>query len=208
MGQEDSRAGSGSVGCNQRHNEPHRHCSARTTSAARKAFRSTYRTDGQKVAVVLDREAFESPLVNMPFARRVIVSMVTHRVRGRDPTLKTTHFTVPSGTQNQMPVIRHELIGKQLHGNSRDSERDTFRLLHRLVVVVACRNINVNPISNQRCLSSGVSFLLVHVPLPIPHCPSPAAVNPASQSPTARRPALGCSRSTRCDRSRFPVPRG
>ena len=43
------------------------------------------------------------------------MSMVTHRVRGRDPAQKTTHFAGLIRPQDQMPVIRHQLIGKQLN---------------------------------------------------------------------------------------------
>ena len=43
------------------------------------------------------------------------MSMVTHRVRGRDPAQKMTHFAGLIRPQNQMPVIRHQLIGKQLN---------------------------------------------------------------------------------------------
>ena len=43
IGQAESKAGSGSTGCNQRHSELQRQASARGTSSARKAFRSTCR---------------------------------------------------------------------------------------------------------------------------------------------------------------------
>jgi hypothetical protein len=48
IGQAESNAGAGSTGCRQRHSEPQRHASARGTSLARKAFRSTYRQTVRK----------------------------------------------------------------------------------------------------------------------------------------------------------------
>ena len=38
------------------------------------------------------------------------MSMIPHRVRGSHPSQKSTHFTVHIRTQNQMPMIRHQLI--------------------------------------------------------------------------------------------------
>ena len=36
--------------------------------------------------VILDRKTLESALVNMPFARCVVKSMISHRVNQGDPT--------------------------------------------------------------------------------------------------------------------------
>lgn len=46
------------------------------------------------------------------------MGMVAHRVSGRDPPQEPAHFTLPVGPQDQMPVVRHQLVAEQLHVGS------------------------------------------------------------------------------------------
>jgi len=48
-------------------------------------------------------------------SRAVVVCVVSHRMGGRHPAKQAAHFAILSGAENQVPVIRHELIRMQLH---------------------------------------------------------------------------------------------
>jgi len=70
-------------------------------------------TDDVKMLVVLHGKTLAAALVNMALARRMIVSVITHRVRRGDPTQELAHPSAFVRTENQMPMIGQQLIGKQ-----------------------------------------------------------------------------------------------
>ncbi len=70
--------------------------------------------DGVEVIVLLDREAFETSLVEMPLAGSVVMGVVSHGVSAGHPAKEATHLAVFLRAQHEVPVIRHQLIGQQL----------------------------------------------------------------------------------------------
>ena len=71
-------------------------------------------TDGQKMRIILDREALERTLVEMPRPGGVVVGMVSSRVGCGDPAEQPSHGAVVAGPQNQVPVVGHEAEGEQI----------------------------------------------------------------------------------------------
>jgi len=60
--------------------------------------------------VILDRKTLESASVNMPFARCVVKSTISHRVVQVDPTHEIAHSSIFGWLENKVPMIRHQLI--------------------------------------------------------------------------------------------------
>jgi hypothetical protein len=63
--------------------------------------------------IALYRNTLEPSVVYMPFARRVILSVVSHRVRCRNPTHEPVQLAIDFRAENQMPVIVHLLTRKK-----------------------------------------------------------------------------------------------
>ena len=63
--------------------------------------------------VVLNWEAFKSSLVNMSFARCVVMGPITHRVCRGDPVHEPTQLTIGVRPQYKMPMIGHQLEAKE-----------------------------------------------------------------------------------------------
>ena len=61
-------------------------------------------------------KALETRLVQMAFARRMVVGMVTLGVRGRDPAQHPSHQPILGGPQNRVPVVGHQGKGEQRDG--------------------------------------------------------------------------------------------
>ena len=85
---------------------------ARPGGPQRVAFDVT--TDGEKVIVVLDRKTLEPALINVAFARAVMMGVISHRVGRGDPAHEAAHLAALIGPQHQVPVVRHQLIGEQV----------------------------------------------------------------------------------------------
>lgn len=76
--------------------------------------------------VILNREAFVTPLVEMPLPRRPVVGIVSLGVSQRQPLAKPRHAAIDTRPDNQMPMVGHQAVGKQLdvaaaHGVDEDS---------------------------------------------------------------------------------------
>ena len=70
----------------------------------------------QKVIVISNGKALETRLVQVPFAGRMVMSVVSLRVRGCNPTQHPPHQPIFGGPQNHVPMIRHQRKRKQLNG--------------------------------------------------------------------------------------------
>jgi len=68
----------------------------------------------QEVLVVLDGKALKTSLIEMSFACIVIMRVVTLRVGRRDPAKHPSHLTILLRTDDEVPKIRHQRIGKKL----------------------------------------------------------------------------------------------
>ena len=55
--------------------------------------------------VVLHGKAFETSLINMAFARRMVVSVVAHRVGSRHPAKQLAHLTIPGRPKYPDPFL-------------------------------------------------------------------------------------------------------
>lgn len=64
--------------------------------------------------VRLNGEALEAALINVARPRSVVVGVVAHGVRGRDPAEKLAHLAIPVRPQHQVPMVGHELVAEQL----------------------------------------------------------------------------------------------
>jgi hypothetical protein len=73
-------------------------------------------TDGVEVVVGLDGEGFETTLVNVARTRGVIVSVPAHAMRVRQPAAERRQFASALGPQDEMPVIGHEGVRQDPHG--------------------------------------------------------------------------------------------
>jgi len=60
--------------------------------------------------VILDRKTLEAALVKMPFARCVVMSMISHRVGQGDPKHEIAQSPIFGRLENKMPMIRYQLI--------------------------------------------------------------------------------------------------
>ncbi len=65
--------------------------------------------------VVLYRKALVALLINMPHSTGLVVSVVAHRVSAANPTHEATHLAIDQRSQDQMIVVRHQLVGKKLN---------------------------------------------------------------------------------------------
>ena len=61
----------------------------------------------------LDRERFETPLIQMTAANILIVRMPSLRVGQRRPMHEIGQLAIPAGPQHQVPVVWHQTIGQQ-----------------------------------------------------------------------------------------------
>lgn len=96
IGQGESNGGSGSDGCSHLQSDPHRQRSALHQPGPQRVPLDVA-TDGEEMSVLLDWKAFESPLVDMPFAGRMVVRVIARRVGGGDPAEKLAHPAVARG---------------------------------------------------------------------------------------------------------------
>ena len=70
-------------------------------------------TNHQKVFIVLNRKALESPLIDVPMIGSVITGVIANGVSRRDPPQEIAHRTVPVRPQNELPMIGHQLKREQ-----------------------------------------------------------------------------------------------
>ena len=62
--------------------------------------------------IVLDGETLVTLLVDMTESTRLIVRMIAHRVRAANPLHEATHLAVHERPQDQVIVIRHQLVAE------------------------------------------------------------------------------------------------
>ena len=74
--------------------------------------------DGQQMPIIFDRERLKSPLIKMPRSFGVVMSVPTHCMSVRQPPKELRQFGVARGANNEMPVVRHNQIGKNRKRNS------------------------------------------------------------------------------------------
>jgi len=60
----------------------------------------------------LDRKRLEAALIDRPGAGTVVVGMPAFGMRHRDPPQDFREFSVASGPEEQVPMIRHQTIGR------------------------------------------------------------------------------------------------
>ena len=65
--------------------------------------------------IALDRKSLEAGLVDVPFAARLVMTMIAKRMRCSDPVKQTSHLPILAGLHNQMSMIGHQREGKQLN---------------------------------------------------------------------------------------------
>ena len=99
--------------CARTHRLPQRHSSARSTTPAVRAFRSTYRQTVQKCSSFCDREALEPPLVQMPAAHRAVRHVPAHRVRVGQPAHEGGQLAVLPRPDHEVPVVPHQAPGQE-----------------------------------------------------------------------------------------------
>ena len=87
-----------------------------------------------EMIVVLHGKAFETSLINMAFARRMVVGVVAHRVGSCHPAKQLTHLTIPGRLKDHVPVVGHPLVGQQLDGVALKSFRENS--LERFVIAL------------------------------------------------------------------------
>lgn len=68
--------------------------------------------DRENMLVCLHRKRFETSLVDQPSSRGLVMGMPPLGVRHRDPPQHLGEFSVSSWPQNQMPMSRHQAIGR------------------------------------------------------------------------------------------------
>ena len=65
--------------------------------------------------VALRRKALKAALINMSFAGTVVVSVIAHGVSRGHPAHKAAHLAILMWAQYEVPMIGHQLKGKQLN---------------------------------------------------------------------------------------------
>src|SRR5260370_29915898 len=63
----------------------------------------------------LDRERFETPLIQMTASNILIVGMPSLRVGQRQPMHEIGQLAILAGPQHQVPMVWHQAIGEQAH---------------------------------------------------------------------------------------------
>ncbi len=71
------------------------------------------RANGTEVRIILDRKTPVASLINVPFAGRVIMRVITHGMSAGYSTHKITHPPVGFRRQHEVPMIGHQRVGKQ-----------------------------------------------------------------------------------------------
>ena len=99
---------SGSV-CACLHKLDHCQPSARSASFARTALRSTYR---QKMFIGPHGKRLKSALIDRPGAGAMMMRMPPLGMRDRDPAEHLGEFAIMPRPQEEVPMIRHEAIGR------------------------------------------------------------------------------------------------
>lgn len=69
--------------------------------------------NGQEVLIALDRKRFKASLIQMAFACRVVVGVVSLGVCQDEPLSKTAHFPVHIRADTHVPVIGHQTKREQ-----------------------------------------------------------------------------------------------
>ena len=67
---------------------------------------------GVKVVVAFDGEGFEATLVDMTCAGGMVMCVLAHAVRVRQPPAEVTHVVIPLRPKQEMPVIGHQHEGQ------------------------------------------------------------------------------------------------
>src|SRR6056297_2765552 len=70
-------------------------------------------TNGKKVGVIADRKTLEATLVEMPSAEVVVMRPISKGVCASHPAEQSSHLAIFGGSKHQMPVVRHQCVGKQ-----------------------------------------------------------------------------------------------
>ncbi len=73
------------------------------------------------MGVILNGEALESTLVDVVGAGGLLMGVEAHGVGGGDPAEELAHRAVLGGPQDEVPVIRHQLVAEQLRWISLES---------------------------------------------------------------------------------------
>jgi hypothetical protein len=95
-------------------------------------------TDDEEMIIVLYRKTLVSLLVNMAQSAGVIMSMIAHGVGAAHPAHEPTHLAVHKRTQDEVIVIGHQLVRKQLY--LMDLKRFVKDSLERIEVGVFVEN--------------------------------------------------------------------
>jgi len=65
------------------------------------------------MAVVLNRKTLEPSLIDVSLTGRVVVGVITHRMRDGDPAQEFAHLAVAIGPEHQMPMVGHQNVTVQ-----------------------------------------------------------------------------------------------
>jgi hypothetical protein len=63
----------------------------------------------------LDRERFETPLIQMTASNILIMRMPSLRMGQRQPMPEIGQLAILAGPQHQVPMVWHQAIGEQAH---------------------------------------------------------------------------------------------
>ena len=69
------------------------------------------------MAVRFDRKRFVAALVEVAVSRRPGARVITLRVRQGDAAQEWGEIAVRSGIKHQVPMIRHQAVSQNAHGN-------------------------------------------------------------------------------------------
>ncbi len=69
--------------------------------------------NGEEVGIIADRKALEAPLVEMPSVEVVVMRPVSKGVCASHPAQQSSHLAIFVRTKHQVPVVRHQGVGKQ-----------------------------------------------------------------------------------------------
>lgn len=72
------------------------------------------------MVVALDREGFESPLIEMARPDRMSMRVPPLGVGHRQPTHEPREVSIGAGPENQMEVVGHDAVCQEPHGVARD----------------------------------------------------------------------------------------
>ncbi len=96
--------------CILAHRPPQRQRSARGTRPGPQSIPLDIPQDGQQMVVALDREALESPLIQMPVSYGPMRDPPTHGVRVRQPTEEVRDLTVGLRPDDEVPVVGQDAV--------------------------------------------------------------------------------------------------